>query len=106
MKLAVIGMGSFGLNVAMTLYEKGAEVLVVDRDKEKVEKVLDEKVRPTLIADGGNVQLVDVDEEKGIVTISFTNKCATCPYAQLGTLNFIKDTLTSEIPGIKEVKTD
>jgi len=39
MKLTVIGLGSFGLSIAMNLYEKGAEVLAVDRDKEKVEKV-------------------------------------------------------------------
>jgi len=39
MKYAVIGLGSFGGNVARTLYEKGGEVLAVDRDKTKVEEV-------------------------------------------------------------------
>jgi trk system potassium uptake protein TrkA len=39
MKFAVIGLGSFGANVAKTLYEKGNEVLAVDKDKEKIEEV-------------------------------------------------------------------
>lgn len=36
MKFAVIGLGSFGLNVAKTLYEGGEEVVAIDIDKEKV----------------------------------------------------------------------
>jgi len=39
MKFAVIGLGSFGSNIAKTLYEKGNEVLAVDEDKEKIEEV-------------------------------------------------------------------
>lgn len=39
MKFAVIGLGSFGSNVAMTLYEKAHEVLAVDRDKAKIGEV-------------------------------------------------------------------
>jgi len=34
MKFAVIGMGSFGANVARTLFERGNEVLAIDRDKD------------------------------------------------------------------------
>lgn len=36
-KFAVIGLGSFGLNIARTLYERGHEVLAIDKDKEKIE---------------------------------------------------------------------
>jgi trk system potassium uptake protein TrkA len=39
MKFAVIGLGSFGSNVAKTLYEKKNEVLAVDKDKNKIEEV-------------------------------------------------------------------
>jgi len=39
MKFAVIGLGSFGSNVAKTLYEKKQEVLAVDIDKEKIEEL-------------------------------------------------------------------
>ena len=37
MKFAVIGMGSFGANVARTLFERGNEVLAIDRDKNMTE---------------------------------------------------------------------
>jgi trk system potassium uptake protein TrkA len=36
-KFAIIGLGSFGSNVAKTLFEKGYEVLAIDKDKEKIE---------------------------------------------------------------------
>ncbi len=36
-KFAIIGLGSFGENVARTLYERGHEVLAIDKDKEKIE---------------------------------------------------------------------
>lgn len=39
MKFAVIGLGSFGANVAKTLYERGSEVLAVDNDKSKIDGV-------------------------------------------------------------------
>jgi trk system potassium uptake protein TrkA len=38
MKFAVIGLGSFGLNVARTLYERGHEVMAIDMDKDKTEE--------------------------------------------------------------------
>lgn len=38
MKFAVIGLGSFGGNVAKTLYEKGHEVLAIDADKDRIEE--------------------------------------------------------------------
>lgn len=41
MKFAVIGLGSFGSYLAKTLYEKGHDVLVIDKDKDKVEEARD-----------------------------------------------------------------
>src|SRR4030043_464413 len=37
MKFAVIGLGSFGSNVARTLFERGHEVVAIDKDKDKIE---------------------------------------------------------------------
>jgi len=41
MRFAVIGLGSFGSYLARTLYEKGHEVLVIDKDRDKVEEAKD-----------------------------------------------------------------
>jgi len=38
MKFAVVGLGSFGSNVARTLYERGHEVVAIDKDKDKIEE--------------------------------------------------------------------
>jgi len=38
MKFAVIGLGSFGFNVARTLYERGYDVVAIDKDKDRIEE--------------------------------------------------------------------
>ena len=48
--------------------------------REKIEKALD-KVRPSLMADGGNVELVDVED--GIVKVKLTGACGGCPMSQM-----------------------
>ena len=40
-QFAVIGMGRFGTSVALTLAQSGQEVLVVDSDEERIQKVAD-----------------------------------------------------------------
>jgi trk system potassium uptake protein TrkA len=37
-KFAVIGMGSFGSNVARTLYQRGYEVVAIDKEKDRIEE--------------------------------------------------------------------
>ena len=69
--------------------------------KEKVEEVL-ETVRPSLIADGGNVELVDVDDE-GIVRLRLTGHCAGCPMSQMTLKNGIERVLKAAIPEVQQV---
>jgi Fe-S cluster biogenesis protein NfuA len=68
--------------------------------KEKVEKVLD-KVRPSLMADGGNVELVDVED--GVVKVRLTGACGGCPMSQMTLKMGIERVLKQEIPEIQEV---
>jgi Fe-S cluster biogenesis protein NfuA len=68
--------------------------------KEKVEKALD-KIRPALMADGGNVELVEVDD--GVVKVKLTGACSGCPMSQLTLKMGIERHLKKEIPEIKEV---
>ena len=68
--------------------------------KEKVEKVLD-KVRPSLMADGGNVELVDVED--GVVKVRLTGACSGCPMSQMTLKMGIERVIKQEIPEIKEV---
>jgi Fe-S cluster biogenesis protein NfuA len=68
--------------------------------KDKVEEVLN-KIRPSLIADGGNVELVDVQD--GIVSLKLTGACAGCPMSTLTLKNGIERILKEELSDVKEV---
>ncbi len=68
--------------------------------KEKVEAVLN-KIRPSLIADGGNVELVDVVD--GVVKVKLVGACAGCPMSTMTLKNGIEKILKQEIPEVKEV---
>ena len=68
--------------------------------KEKVENALN-KIRPSLQADGGNVELVDVEE--GVVKVRLTGACGGCPMSQMTLKMGIERFLKKEVPEVKEV---
>jgi len=68
--------------------------------QEKVKDVLD-KIRPYLVRDGGNVELVAVDG--GTVKVKLVGACAGCPHSTLTLKNGIERILKQEIPEVKEV---
>lgn len=68
--------------------------------KEKVEAAL-AKIRPALQADGGDVELVGVED--GVVKVSLTGACAGCPMSTMTLKQGIERILKAEIPEIKEV---
>jgi Fe-S cluster biogenesis protein NfuA len=67
---------------------------------EKVEKVL-EKIRPSLRADGGDVELVEVED--GVVKVRLTGACGGCPMSQMTLKMGIERVLKKDIPEVKEV---
>jgi len=70
--------------------------------KKKVEGVL-EKVRPMLQRDGGDVELVDVQDD-GVVKVKLTGACSGCPMSTMTLKNAIEETIKNEIPEIKAVE--
>ncbi|MGI6485862.1 MAG: NifU family protein [Tepidanaerobacteraceae bacterium] len=71
--------------------------------KEKVKEALD-KLRPSLQADGGDVELVDVDESSGVVKVRLKGACAGCPFSTMTLKNGIEEVLKEQVPGVQEVK--
>lgn len=69
--------------------------------KEKVEVVL-EKIRPMLMADGGDVELVDVKDN--IVSVRLKGACGSCPSATYTLKMGIERMMKEEIPEIKAVE--
>ena len=68
--------------------------------REKVEEVLN-SIRPSLVADGGNVELVDVND--GSVKVKLTGACAGCPMSTMTLKMGIEKILKEQIPDVKEV---
>jgi Fe-S cluster biogenesis protein NfuA len=70
--------------------------------KEKIENAL-AQVRPALQADGGDVQLVDVDDE-GLVKVKLMGACGGCPMSQMTLRMGIEKVLKQNVPEVKAVE--
>ena len=68
--------------------------------KDEVEIAL-EQIRTGLRVDGGDVQLVDIDD--GIVKVKLQGSCAGCPFSQMTLKNFIEKELKKSVEGVKGV---
>ena len=69
--------------------------------KERVQQVID-KIRPSLQADGGDVELIDVVD--GVVKVKLKGACAGCPMSQMTLKKGIERLVKQEIPEIKSVE--
>ena len=69
--------------------------------KERIQKALD-AIRPSLQADGGDVEFVDYKD--GVVEVRLQGACAGCPMSQMTLKAGIERFLKKEIPEIKSVE--
>ncbi len=70
--------------------------------KEKVEPVI-EKIRPMLQADGGDIELVDVEDD-GTVKVRLVGACAGCAMSQYTLKLGVERLLMKEVPDVKCVE--
>ncbi|ANE23099.1 MAG: NifU family protein [Eggerthellaceae bacterium] len=70
-------------------------------NREDVAAVL-ELIRPSLQADGGDVSLVDVQED-GTVVVELQGACHGCPMSQMTLANGIERILKDRVPGVVKV---
>ncbi len=70
--------------------------------KENVEKAL-QKIRPSLQADGGDIELIDVVD--GIVKVRLTGACGGCPMSQMTLKMGVEKVLKQQVPEVKSVET-
>lgn len=71
--------------------------------RKKVEEALDE-VRPYLQADGGNVELVEIDEAARVVRVQLTGACGGCPSAAMTLKAGVENTVRKYAPEIRSVE--
>ena len=71
-------------------------------DRELLQTVLD-AVRPSLQADGGDCELVGVDE-RGVVTLELTGACAGCSLSDVTLSQGVERVLVDNVPGVTRVQ--
>lgn len=69
--------------------------------KEKVEEALN-TIRPSLQADGGDLELVDVSDD-GVVKVRLMGACGGCPMSTLTIKEGVERSLKELVPEVKEV---
>jgi len=70
--------------------------------KDKVAVVIG-KLRPLLQADGGDIDLVSVDEPTGVVSVRLQGACKGCPSAAMTLKMGVERHLKDRVPGVTEV---
>ncbi len=68
--------------------------------RKRVEEVL-EKIRPALMMDGGNIELVDVTD--GVVTVRLMGACHGCPSASMTLQYGIEQALREHVPEVERL---
>ena len=93
---ASIDKADFQSTTELNLVAQAWLGLTKDEQKEQIEIVLDEHIRPALMNDGGNVQVLDVtDGEK--VLVQYQGACGSCGSSLGATLSFMESTLRKHI---------
>lgn len=71
--------------------------------EEKVVKVLD-SIRPGLQMDGGDIELVSVSEEEGVVKVRLIGACAGCPMSMMTLQMGVERAIKREVPEVVRVE--
>ena len=74
----------------------------VDTMKDKVQSVID-AIRPLLQQDGGDIELVSVAEDTGVVSVRLQGACKGCPGAQMTLKMGVERHLKEKVPEVTEV---
>lgn len=75
---------------------------MIEKTREKVERAIEE-IRPNLRADGGDIELVDVD--KGIAKVKLKGACVGCPMSTMTIKMGVETFLKRKVPEITKVET-
>ena len=70
--------------------------------RERIEEVL-QSIRPAIQADGGDVELIQVDESAGRVEVRLVGACECCPISMMTLKEGIEARVKRAVPGIVEV---
>ena len=64
------------------------------------------RIRPQIQADGGDVDVTEIDDDEGIVYVALRGACVDCPLSALTLSEGIERVLVEHVPGVKRVLPD
>ena len=64
------------------------------------------RIRPQIQADGGDVEVTEIDDEEGIVYVALKGACVDCPLSALTLSQGIESVLVEHVPGVLRVLPD
>lgn len=70
--------------------------------QERVRKIIEEEVKPALQMDGGDIELVGVDED-GTVKVKLLGACGSCPFSMMTLKMGVEQSLKNLVPEVKQV---
>ena len=70
---------------------------------EELKEIINE-IRPMLQADGGDIELISVDEERGIIKIKLKGACGGCPYAGMTLKEWIEKYIKEKLPQVRKME--
>lgn len=72
--------------------------------REQVEAVI-EMIRPALQSDGGDIMLVDVEEDTGVVNVELVGACGSCPSSTMTLKAGVERIMMDRVEGVTAVNT-
>lgn len=70
--------------------------------RQEIERIVS-AIRPAIQADQGDIELIDVDESRGVITIELQGACVTCPASTQTLKDGIERIMKERVPGVTEV---
>lgn len=71
--------------------------------KNRIKKLIEEKVRPGIQMDGGDIELVDVNDD-GVVRVRLKGACAHCPFSSMTLAVGVEQQLKEAVPEVVRVE--
>lgn len=68
----------------------------------EVQKIIEEQIRPAIQSDGGDIELVDIED--GIVKVRLVGACAHCPSSAMTLYDGVEKMLMEKIPEVKGIE--
>ncbi len=69
----------------------------------KIEELLD-SIRPAIRSDGGDIELVEFDEDSGLVQLRMVGACYACPMSMMTLKAGIEQRLRMQVPEVRAVE--